>query len=430
MDCIPYIHVQTAAVPTVYRLTTQCTTWKVGHSLVTEHARFVCAHRPAGTITLYHTVYYTGTIHVLGCVLCSPYLYIDSGICTSTARGIAGALDPPLTYSSVNNPGTSSTPHMLETLDSGHPNKKMKMEPFPQEKQQNEKSKNLCSKKRKGGANADPHKSPCINVETYIPSVSEESIAKWIPELSLHLSDKQQILSPVGWLTDSIIDAAQALLKRDHPHLSGLQTVSKGLTMSYDVQPREFVQILNNGRGHWLVVSTVDSLNNSPSFCEVKVYDSMHSSVNDHIKAQVASIMSTECSTIHLSFMDVQMQSGGYDCGLFAVAFVTALAFNKQPGQYLFDQQQMRKHLWKCLDRKKIEMFPVKKLRRSTAKVKSTDFVPIFCLCRMPELPNTQWIECPKCKEWFHLETCVQVPKSNLAPTGNCVDDWYCNACQ
>ena len=200
--------------------------------------------------------------------------------------------------------------------------------------------------------------------------------------------------------------------------------------MSYDVQPREFVQILNNGRGHWLVVSTVDSLNNSPSFCEVKVYDSMHSSVNDHIKAQVASIMSTECSTIHLSFMDVQMQSRGYDCGLFAVAFVTALAFNKQPGQYLFDQQQMRKHLWKCLDRKKIEMFPVKKLRRSTAKVKSTDFVPIFCLCRMPELPNTQWIECPKCKEWFHLETCVQVPTSNLAPTGNCVDDWYCNACQ
>ena len=99
------------------------------------------------------------------------------------------------------------------------------MEPFPQEKQQNEKSKNLFSKKRKGGANADPHKSPCVNVETYIPSVSEKS--KWIPELSLRLSDKQQILSPIGWLTDSIIDAAQAMLKRDHPHLSGLQPYRK-----------------------------------------------------------------------------------------------------------------------------------------------------------------------------------------------------------
>ena len=261
------------------------------------------------------------------CVLCSPY-QLDSGIYTSTvtACGIADALDPPLTYSSLNNPGTSRAPRILETLDSEHPNKKKKMEPFPQEKQQNEKSKNLFSKKQRGGANADPHKSPCVNVETYVPCASKES--KWIPELTLCLSDKQLILSPVGWLTDSIIDAAQALLKQDHPRLLGLQTVSKGLTMSYDIQHGEFIQILNNGQGHWLAVSTVDSLNRSPSFCEVKVYDSMHISVNDHIKAQVASILSTECSTIHLSFMDVQMQSGGYDCGLFAVAFVTALTFN------------------------------------------------------------------------------------------------------
>ena len=40
--------------------------------------------------------------------------------------------------------------------------------------------------------------------------------------------------------------------------------------------------------------------------------------------------------------MDVQMQSGTYDCGLFAVAFATALAFGYNPGQYFFDQPSMR----------------------------------------------------------------------------------------
>lgn len=184
-------------------------------------------------------------------------------------------------------------------------------------------------------------------------------------------------------------------------------------------------QILNNDRGHWLTVSTIGTKNSDPMFHEVKVFDSMYVSVNDNIKTQVACILCTKCSTIKLNFMDVQMQCGGCDCGLFAIAFATALAFGEHPGQYVFDQQQMRRHLWKCLEQQKIEMFPVKKHRRSAAKVKTTDTVPVFCLCRMPELPGTQWIECTKCKEWFHSDTCVKVPKSILESTHQVA--WYCN---
>ena len=46
--------------------------------------------------------------------------------------------------------------------------------------------------------------------------------------------------------------------------------------------------------------------------------------------------------------MSVHMQAGGCDCGLFAIAFATALSLGKHPGQYLFDQGKMRRHLWNC----------------------------------------------------------------------------------
>ena len=36
------------------------------------------------------------------------------------------------------------------------------------------------------------------------------------------------------------------------------------------------------------------------------------------------------------------MQSGGYACGLFAVAFVKALVHGEQPRRFLFDQNKMR----------------------------------------------------------------------------------------
>ena len=54
----------------------------------------------------------------------------------------------------------------------------------------------------------------------------------------------------------------------------------------------------------------------------------------------------TQHPVITLKFVDVQMQSGTYDCGLFAIAHATALALGEQPGNYLYDQPKMRKHLY------------------------------------------------------------------------------------
>ena len=169
------------------------------------------------------------------------------------------------------------------------------------------------------------------------------------------------MLNPAGLLTDNIIDAAQMLLKRAFPALSGLQSVCCGLTMNFNVEPAEFVQVIHNGRGHWLTISTIGT-----SHSDVHVYDSMYPSAGTLVKAQVAALLQTESPALHLQFMNVQMQAGGYDRGLFAVAFATALAFGEPPGQYHYDQEKMRRHLWNCFCRREMSIFPHSKLRRAT----------------------------------------------------------------
>ena len=133
------------------------------------------------------------------------------------------------------------------------------------------------------------------------------------------------MLSPTGLLTDNIIDAAQMLLKQAFPALSGLQSVTCGLTMNFDIEPAEFVQILHNGQGYWLTILTIGT-----SHPDIHVYDSIYPSAGTLVKAQTAALLHTESPAICLKFMRVQMQAGGYDCGLFAVAFVVALAFGNQ----------------------------------------------------------------------------------------------------
>ena len=104
--------------------------------------------------------------------------------------------------------------------------------------------------------------------------------------------------------------------------MTGLQDVSLGLTLHFTVESHEFVQILHNGRGHWLVVSTV-----GVEHPEVQVFDSLYSSSSTSVKTQVAALLATDRPSISMSFMDVQMQSGSSDCGIFAIAFATALVF-------------------------------------------------------------------------------------------------------
>lgn len=76
---------------------------------------------------------------------------------------------------------------------------------------------------------------------------------------------------------------------------------------------------------------------------EVLVFDSLYPSVSSSVKRQVAALLATDHDKVTLKYKKVQMQSRIYDCGLFAIVFVTALVHGEHPGKLLFNQDLMRR---------------------------------------------------------------------------------------
>jgi len=75
------------------------------------------------------------------------------------------------------------------------------------------------------------------------------------------------------------------------------------------------------------------------------------------------------------------MKAGGSDCDVFALAFATAICFGHSPGKFQFNQQQMRSHLIDCLEKEHFTMFPIKKERRQATKIKTSETIPVYCIC-------------------------------------------------
>eukprot|EP00731_Ephydatia_muelleri_P011336 Em0006g230a len=200
---------------------------------------------------------------------------------------------------------------------------------------------------------------PAVEVESYVP-LAQDEVQHWVPGLTTE--DKKMITSG-GWLSDEIVDAGQKLLKSMYPHIQGLQEVALGMVLSYSIAKSEFIQIMNTGKHHWVTVSNINCNDE-----EIHVYDCASGSPTSSLLNQIASIVCTPKDIIKLTYVDVQMQQGCDDCGLFAIAFATSLARGEQPGSFFYQQKAMRKHLVDCLEKQNITAFPIQKIRRHGSK--------------------------------------------------------------
>ena len=77
-------------------------------------------------------------------------------------------------------------------------------------------------------------------------------------------------------------------------------------------------------------------------------------------------------------FYHVQQQHGSADCGLFALAFTTALCFGQDLCSINFDQTQPRIHCFQC---RNFSLFPAgsnSRIRKPTQTL-----IPVYCICRL-----------------------------------------------
>ena len=153
-------------------------------------------------------------------------------------------------------------------------------------------------------------------------------------------------------LSDIHINLAQNLLKRQFPQLCGLQSTLLQEKSKVDIIEGRMLQIMHcASRHHWIVTTTIGSKEN-----EIIVFDSIFCNVDEETKKLIFHLFQYS-STKKIRVIKSQKQKGAKDCGLFAIAFATALAFGQNPSKLKFDQKLMRSHLVRCFHEDRLVPF-------------------------------------------------------------------------
>ena len=236
---------------------------------------------------------------------------------------------------------------------------------------------------------------------------------KWLEVhgITLYQTERDAFMGN-DWLNDLHIHAAKSMIKNQFPHIFGLNTTLMQDSMS--PLTNGALQIIHIDSNHWVTTSTVNR-----ESCDIVVYDPKHTSVSEEI---LAKLVYTDKPTFSMKMARVTKQSGSCDCGLFAIAYITHIAFGLEPSNYVFDQSKMRTHFTQSLEKKLIEPFPILKEKRTTLSSTVID-VEVHCYCRRP-YNGQQMVQCNgDCHQWYHLE-CIK-----RAAAVQRKQKWFCRNC-
>ena len=182
------------------------------------------------------------------------------------------------------------------------------------------------------------------------------------------------------WLTDLHMNSVQFLLKKQFPQIGGLQNTavlqSNRITQPFSTDHGS-LQIVHISNNHWVVVSTLNCHK-----ADISIYDSLNSSVSMETQAILARLLRTKNDSFTIQIAKLNKQSGTNDCGVFAAAYCTSLAFGQDPSSVVYNQEHLRHHLLICLEKQKVSIFPTIRSRRTASTYVS---VKVYCHCRSPD---------------------------------------------
>ena len=109
--------------------------------------------------------------------------------------------------------------------------------------------------------------------------------------------------------------------------------------------------IFCKGREHWVVATSIG--------CEigiVNVYDSLFNKLDEKSKYSILNYLPKD--TIIKLVVTANKQIGSEDCGIYAIAYCTSLAFGYDLCKQRLVQEKMRHHLVTCFRNNKLTVFP------------------------------------------------------------------------
>lgn len=159
-------------------------------------------------------------------------------------------------------------------------------------------------------------------------------------------------------LTDLEINFAQQLLKQQCDHINGLSSTllqEKESKLTRDLVKNRVQIIYCRNRKHWVAASTINSEYNT-----VKVYDSLFRYLDPDSLQTIENVFQFDDIIPEVKMMQCRKQQGGKDCGIYAIAFIVALAMGVNPSRQNFNQDMMRPHLVNCFKKERFSLFPCK----------------------------------------------------------------------
>ena len=147
------------------------------------------------------------------------------------------------------------------------------------------------------------------------------------------------------------------------PHIGGLRnTLLQNSDSLKPLQGKDNLQIIHvklDKVDHWILISTIGCGSG-----EVEVYNLLQQAPSLSTQTIIARYLKSSSTTITVKVINVALQKGSTDCGLYAIAMMTSLAYKEDPANVIYDQQELRSHLKECLDEGFISKFPISKKRR------------------------------------------------------------------
>ena len=157
----------------------------------------------------------------------------------------------------------------------------------------------------------------------------------------LTLDDRDvSLISKENMLNDTVIQFFQSLFDG----INCLQDPLLGKSLSFKVARNPFIQILHDGRCHWVTVSTFGC---DPG--EIDCYDSLFKGkITDSVKKQICNLLRSKEKKTKVHFMPVQQQKNNADCGIYVIAFAYFITNNTDPSIISLDETILRKNLYFC----------------------------------------------------------------------------------
>ncbi len=248
---------------------------------------------------------------------------------------------------------------------------------------------------------------------------SQPSATKWIMigNTILYEPDRTGLLDEEEWINDNHVAVSQILLKQQFPQLGGLDFTLKQETRLKPLLPNS-LQVIHLDNNHWAAASTVNCKTE-----DIILYDSIYCSVNSKTKLLLARLVNTSKPAFSVQVANVTKQSGSSACGLFAIAYITDIAFGRNPEQHVFKQSEMRGHLYKCIEQQKMDPFPTSRGKR--VAIHKPVQVEVHCYCRCPDYGVKMVLCNGVCGEHFHVKCIESAVQSKVQSSRK----WYCKNC-